>query len=60
MRMAMLLVIATTEAMDPTRVNDPYRTIVDVSGFWSYMLRGAPSMTFDRDIHNMEPKGSYH
>jgi hypothetical protein len=38
--MAMLLVVATTEAMDPTRVDDPYRTIVDVSGFSSFMLRG--------------------
>jgi len=38
--MVMLLVPATTVAMDPTRENDPYRTIADVSGFSSFMLRG--------------------
>ena len=40
--MAMLLVVATTEATDPTRVSDPFRTTANVSEFSSTRLRGAP------------------
>jgi hypothetical protein len=38
--MAMLLVVATTEATDPTRVGDPFRTTANVSETSSKRLRG--------------------
>ena len=38
--MAMLLVVATTEATDPTRVSVSFRTTANVSEFSSLRLRG--------------------
>ena len=38
--MAMLLVVASTETTDPTRVSDPFRTTVNVSETLSTRLRG--------------------
>jgi hypothetical protein len=38
--MAMLLVVATTEATDPTRVSDPFRTTANVSETSAKRLRG--------------------
>jgi hypothetical protein len=38
--MAMLLVVATTEATDPTRVSEPFRTTANVSESLSLRLRG--------------------
>ena len=38
--MAMLLVVATTEATDPTRVSGPFRTTANVSETSSKRLRG--------------------
>ena len=38
--MAMLLVVATTEATDPTRVSRPFRTTANVSESSSVRLRG--------------------
>ncbi len=38
--MAMLLVVATTEATDPTRVSGPFRTTADVTKTSSMRLRG--------------------
>jgi hypothetical protein len=37
--MAMLLVVASTEATDPTRVSDPFRTTVNVSETSTKRLR---------------------
>ncbi len=37
--MAMLLVVATTEATDPTRVSGPFRTTANVSETSSKRLR---------------------
>jgi len=38
--MAMLLVVATTEATDPTRVSGPFRMTANVSETSSKRLRG--------------------
>ena len=38
--MAMLLVVATTEATDPTRVSGPFRTTANVSESSSKRVRG--------------------
>ncbi len=38
--MAMLLVVATTEATDPTRVSGPFRTTADVTKTSSMRPRG--------------------
>jgi len=38
--MAMLLVVATTEATDPTRDSDPFRTTANVESALSLGLRG--------------------
>ena len=38
--MAMLLVVATTEATDPTRVSEPFRTTANVAKALSLRPRG--------------------
>ena len=72
--MAMRLVVATTEATDPTRVRDPFRTTANVSETSSLGLRGETRWvkeevragriiddvaSRDRARQIMEPIGSY-
>jgi hypothetical protein len=48
--MAMLLVVATTEATDPTRVSDPFRTTANVSESSSVRLCGETRGVAEEDV----------
>ena len=58
--MAMLLVVATTEATDPTRVSYPFRTTANVSQALSLRSRGetrgvAEEVRAGQDVDRVSP-----
>ena len=58
--MAMLLVVVTTEATDPTRVSGPFRTTANVSETSSLRLRGeargvTEEVSAGENVHHVSP-----
>ena len=63
--MAMLLVVATTEATDPTRVRRPFRSTANVSESSSMGLRGetrgvAEEVRAGEVLNNVSPRLGIH
>ena len=63
--MALLLVVATTEATDPTRVRRPFRLTANVSESWSFRLRGetrgvAEEVRTEEVVNNVSPRLGSH
>lgn len=63
--MAYLLAIATTEAMDPTRVSDPFRTATNVVMAFSFRSCGethgvAEEVGAGQDVDRVSPREADH
>ncbi len=63
--MAMLLVVAATEATDPTRVSDPFRTTANVVTALSLRHRGdtrgvAEEVRAGQDVDRVSPRDPDH